>query len=206
MNAVTRERIRTILFMVAITFVITAALAGIQLLTAERVARNQKLFLQRAILEAGGIKVPSDDVAVMALYKSKVVESAPGTVPAIYTVRGDEAPVQTYVLLRRGAGLWGKIDAAIGVDRERKTVVGIVFMAHGETPGLGARIEEPWFKRQFGGRIPPFRRVPEEQKDLGESEINSITGATITTKAVQDMVEKLLAEAKQILPMPEPDH
>lgn len=202
MSTAARERVRTVGFMVAVTFVIAAVLTLIQLGTAERVARNERLFLQRAILEAGGVAVPADDLAALALYGERVREAS-NAVPVHYAVHNAQGQVQAYVLLRQGMGLWGKLVAAMGVDPRRETMVGMVFTAQGETPGLGARIEEPAFRRQFAGRVPPFRRVPEDQADLGTNEIHSITGATITTRAVQDMAETLLAEAKRIIPASE---
>jgi Na+-transporting NADH:ubiquinone oxidoreductase subunit C len=195
-KAVARERVRTVLFMVAVTFAVTAPLSAIQLLTAERVARNQRIFVQRVVLEAAAVEAPREDRAALALFGERVTENTATT----YTVRDGAGVPRTDVYIRHGPGLWGRITAAVGVDRAAGTVTGVSFIEQNETPGLGARIEEPWFKRQFAGRTGPFRRVPEDQKDPAGGEINGITGATITTEAVRAIVEGVLKEAGAVAP------
>ena len=67
-------------------------------------------------------------------------------------------------------------------------MTGIDFIAQNETPGLGARIEESWFKDQFIGKTPPFTLVDEGTQNKASNEIDGITGATYTSRYVRDMV------------------
>ena len=67
------------------------------------------------------------------------------------------------------------------------TVSGIEILTHAETPGLGDKIVEPWFKDLFAGKNLDNAdwRV---KKDGGE--FDQITGATISPRAVVGAVRK----------------
>jgi Na+-transporting NADH:ubiquinone oxidoreductase subunit C len=85
----------------------------------------------------------------------------------------------------------------MGVDPELKRVIGIAFYRHSETPGLGGRITENWFKKQFAGKklIPGgkdqkyFYLVPPGTTQA-ENELDAITGATGTSRGVERLVDE----------------
>ncbi|MBE0618532.1 MAG: FMN-binding protein, partial [Proteobacteria bacterium] len=66
-------------------------------------------------------------------------------------------------------------------------ILGLSFTKHQETPGLGGRITEPWFRDQFQGK--PVRPPPEGGPPLqfvyrqprSPREVEAITGATQTS-------------------------
>ena len=82
----------------------------------------------------------------------------------------------------------------VGVDAEKTKLTGVRIRSQRETPGLGAFMvvvrsgeQEPWFLRQF-------RNVPLEKvwlkKDNQAGEIDGITAATISSRAVTDAVRE----------------
>ncbi len=77
-------------------------------------------------------------------------------------------------------GYSGNIEIMVGVDSEG-TVTGLEILAHAETPGLGSKIEDLWFKGQFLGKNLDNAdwRV---KKDGGV--FDQITGATISPRAI----------------------
>ena len=83
-------------------------------------------------------------------------------------------------------GYSGDIVVMVGVNPEG-TVTGIEILRHAETPGLGDKIEEPWFKDSFVGKnlANADWRV---KKDGGD--FDQITGATISPRAVVGAVKK----------------
>lgn len=83
-------------------------------------------------------------------------------------------------------GYSGNITVMVGI-RPDGTVTGIEILNHAETPGLGDKIEEPWFKEQFKGKSLESAdwRV---KKDGGE--FDQITGATISPRAIVGAVKK----------------
>jgi len=90
-------------------------------------------------------------------------------------------------------GYSGNIEIMVGVTPEGK-VSGIEILAHAETPGLGSKIAEGWFKEQFRGKALEDAdwRV---KKDGGD--FDQITGATISPRAVVGAVRQGLEFYRQ---------
>lgn len=86
-----------------------------------------------------------------------------------------------------GAGLWGPIWGYLAFAEDGKTFDGAIFDHKSETPGLGAKITEEPFYGQFKGRSLTddghFAVVKGGAKDP-EHEVDAISGASITSKAV----------------------
>lgn len=175
-------------FMLGITLVFMSAVTGAYLRTADLVKRNQSLYLKRAVLQAGGLTAPPENQAVEKLYQEKVhpLEGAP---PATGWLAVDGETGRSYVAPASGPGLWGEITAMVGF-REDRSLSGIAFTGQNETPGLGARIMEPWFTAQFHGKRPPLSLVAEGTRSAAAGQIDAITGASITSKAVRDIVNR----------------
>ncbi len=79
-------------------------------------------------------------------------------------------------------GYGGDISLMVGLTPDHKVVTYKVLSAS-ETPGLGAKLGNVEFVKQFGGKEGPSLKV---KKDGGE--IDAITSATITSRAVCDAV------------------
>jgi len=96
-------------------------------------------------------------------------------------------------------GYGGNIVVMVGVDTDGK-VTGIEILSHMETPGLGDKITQAWFKEQFKGKSLESAdwRV---KKDGGE--FDQITGATISPRAVvsavRDGLDFYKTHSKEIL-------
>lgn len=102
-----------------------------------------------------------------------------------------------YVLPVTGRGLWGGLWGYIALNADKKTVFGTYFYHESETAGLGARIGEREFQTQFNGK-PVFAGDNIEEVALSvvkagaskaETEIDGITGATLTSAGVSNMVK-----------------
>jgi len=87
-------------------------------------------------------------------------------------------------------GYGGLIEMVVGINDEGK-LISIKILSHTETPGLGAKAADPAFSDQFKqknvGRI-----VITKSKPTAENEVQAISGATITSSAVADGVNKAL--------------
>jgi Na+-transporting NADH:ubiquinone oxidoreductase subunit C len=57
------------------------------------------------------------------------------------------------ILPIRGAGMWGPIYGYISVAPDGTTIKGLTFYQHAETPGLGAEIDNPNWKKQWPGKV-----------------------------------------------------
>jgi Na+-transporting NADH:ubiquinone oxidoreductase subunit C len=105
---------------------------------------------------------------------------------------GDSA----YIVPLRGKGLWGPIWGYISFKTDLNTVLGVVFDHKGETPGLGAEINQEWFMKPFrgkkifsdDGKLVSISVVKGGAKPDDLHGVDAISGGTITSKGVQKML------------------
>lgn len=148
-------------------------------------------FTKEAILENS--KINKEDLRVIMPEATGIVDSSLETTEAIseiYTaVKGEEEI--GYVFKVTTKGFHGSVDLVVAVSNEDK-VTGIKVLAHSETPGLGARIEEEGFRGSFSGlngmsSINIVKMVPSK-----ENEVQGISGASVSSKAVCTAVNDVL--------------
>jgi Na+-transporting NADH:ubiquinone oxidoreductase subunit C len=197
-----KEKIFPIIFMFLITAVFIAMVSGIYLATRDIVIRNERLYLKEAVLYSAGIPVPDSSQQIDELYSERIqeIKDADGNV-SYYRVlsAGGGSSTVGYVLPASGPGLWGEIDAVVGFNGGLSSLTGVDFTRQNETPGLGARISEEWFKQQFRGKTGPFTRVPEGTRTTDPREFDAITGATITSTAVQNILNKTIEAVPSVV-------
>lgn len=110
----------------------------------------------------------------------------------IYLLREGDA-VSLAILPMIGTGYNGPIQAMVALQGDMTTIAGLTITQQEETPGLGARIEEPAWQAQFPGRtaIAPdgqVRFAVARGRAASEYEVDGITGATRTANAVTQMM------------------
>ncbi len=91
-----------------------------------------------------------------------------------------------YCLKVTGSGYGGYMRIMVGID-PNGVIRGVSVLEHQETPGLGSKITEvrpgetePWFLKRFSGKSAKTVAV--------KKNIDAITGATISSKAVTDAI------------------
>ena len=194
-----KQRPFTIVFTVAVTAAFVAPISLAYLLTKPMVSLNEEVFLKRSVLAAAGIAVPPRKEDVVSAFASRVEEvKGTGGAPPYYRVKAASGELAGYVFLRSGPGLWGEITAAVGFEENLERLTGVDFLKQSETPGLGARIAETWFREQFRGKKGPFATVPEGES-AGETQFDAITGATLTSNYVKDILNDTMARAKGLV-------
>ncbi len=185
----------TVLFMAVTTLVFVSILTGVHLATQDRVRVNQAMFLRGAVLSAAGRADQGASLDELnQLYEDIVVERTDPAGEVTHYVVGGSA----YVIIASGPGLWGEIVAAIGFEGDLRTLTGISVIDQNETPGLGGRITESWFTGQFAGKRGPFTFVP-EGSEAAEDEFDAITGATTTTGAIRDILNRTVDDISAIV-------
>lgn len=98
-----------------------------------------------------------------------------------------------YAFLALGVGYGGEISILVGLD-DAETIKGIIIVSHQESPGLGARITESDFTNRFIGLdIDDVALIQEG------GQIDGITGATISSKAVVDAVRETAMEKVKLI-------
>ncbi len=116
----------------------------------------------------------------------------------IYKVVDDSGKVSRYILPIYGKGLWSTLYGFLALDKNLKTITGITFYEHGETPGLGGEVDNPKWKKLWKGKIAfdenwnPIIRVIKGKVDPSSPEANhtvdGLSGATLTTRGVNNLV------------------
>lgn len=185
------RRIHPLFFMAAVTIVCILLTAALHLSTLDRVRENEQFFLWRSILDAAAISHDGQPASVATLYGDLVSEQE-----GQYQVSAPDGSIR-YVTDITGPGLWGPITVMVGFEEDLKTLSGVAIVSQNETPGLGARIEEPWFTAQFAGKQGPFRLV-EEGTATGSDEIDAITGATRTSESFRNIMNRIVAQSGNI--------
>jgi|TARA_B100000959_G_scaffold285628_1_gene360979 Na+-transporting NADH:ubiquinone oxidoreductase subunit C len=109
---------------------------------------------------------------------------------------GEKNGAKKYIIPLRGKGLWGPIWGFIALNDDLNTVFGSSFNHKKETPGLGAEINRDFFSNQFKNKlIYENELVKFEVKKNGKGgpyEVDGISGGTITSNGVTDMIQERL--------------
>jgi len=145
---------------------------------------------------ASSVKIPEDqDIAKIRRREM---------VSAVYVVRGEDGAVEKLVLPVYGKGLWSTLYGFLALDADLKTIRGITFYKHGETPGLGGEVDNPAWKAQWDGKV-AFDAQGRPQIDVvkgsvapsdpdRDAKVDGLSGATITSKGVEGLVQYWLGD------------
>ena len=105
-----------------------------------------------------------------------------------------------------GAGLWGPVWGYLSFDASLENIEGAYFDHESETPGLGGKIkDDPAFRAQFKGKTvdfsdaKPFQIVKGGAPAGKRNAIDAITGATMTSKGVDEAINNWLGAFKGYL-------
>lgn len=112
-----------------------------------------------------------------------------------------------YVVPVYGMGLWGPIWGYIAVDEDGKTVSGAYFNHDSETAGLGAEIKDSkaWQDKFKGKTIydaagePVLKVLKSGEIKDPQTQVDAITGATLTSNGVSDMLMEGFGKYKKYL-------
>ena len=171
------EMARLTVTLLAISAACALLLGLVNVITAPRIAEAQVAKTNAAMAEV----LPTDGEYLPVEFDTT------GTIVTAVYAAGDDG----YVVEVAPSGFGGNITMMVGVDMNGAcTGVSIVKMS--ETAGLGANASKDWFREQFVGLTGTVKVT----KDGGV--IDSLTGATITSRAVADGVTAALAAVRSL--------
>jgi Na+-transporting NADH:ubiquinone oxidoreductase subunit C len=120
----------------------------------------------------------------------------------VYVVKNNAGQFDKVVLPIYGKGLWSTMFGFVSVDKDLRTISGLTFYQHGETPGLGGEIENPSWKAKWPGKqIWEAGAEPVDEKlRVGVAkaapasgnepyEVDGLSGATITSRGVSMLLK-----------------
>lgn len=137
------------------------------------------------------------DIDIKTQFRDKNLSEKERDYP-LYVADVDGA--KKYVIPIVGSGLWGPIWGYIAVDEDKETIYGAKFDHKTETPGLGAEIKQSFYYDQYKGEkissAGTFSQIKSMKDGSGigvNGKVDGITGGTITSKGVEEMVNRTLA-------------
>ncbi len=178
-------------FMVGFMFLLgifyTGILVVVDYLTAPIIEQNEKAALQRNVLTALGIEFEEKNLAEVFSSLVEIVEK--DGLRFFISQKGETA------FQFEGPGLWGPIEGIIALENDMERVRNLTIIRQRETPGLGGRIEEPEFLSQFSGKkFKPSLVITAPGMAVEDYEVDGITAATMTVKALEQMINLQLAK------------
>jgi electron transport complex protein RnfG len=157
----------------------TAALALVRNYTLEPI-ENQRRTTQERVKKA---------ILAEAAGFEEIPAPQTGSIVRIYKASNENGQVG-FVLELAPTGYSGAINMMVGIATPENKLSGMRVMKHTETPGLGALATLESFYRQYDNRdLVPLRVV---RASAGTNEIEAITGATITTRAITNAVNEAI--------------
>ena len=169
------EIVRVAGILTAICVVISALLAGANLLTADRIAQ---IALENEYATCETVFPPAGRELEFVPFAELTSDSDVSGYLA--TENGQPAGC---VIITAAKGYGGDVQVMVGFDLS-KTITGVSILSHSETPGLGANAARPGFLDQFVGLADAGSLAV--TKDGGT--VDAVTAATISSRAVTDAV------------------
>lgn len=139
---------------------------------------NRRLEMESSIVE---VLPGSESFKIIDIDGQKVYQG--------YDGNGERTGI---AFLVEGNGFQGVINMMVGLESSSGAILGLKVLEHSETPGLGARINEEWFLEQFKGKT-------KEDSFSSGNDLDAITGATVSSKAVMDGLKKGLEDIQGVL-------
>lgn len=178
-----------IIIMAVLTGILVFILAFLNASTAERVELLQETHLRTSILYVFEVDVPTEDPEEIEDLFNEYIEEEEieGERVFTYVENGEEL---AYAFPFTGSGLWGTVEGYAGISTDLTELLGVVFIDHEETPGLGGRIDELQYREQF-------RDIDLTDETGGDyivtrpasgGNVDAIAGATQTSNSVVNML------------------
>ena len=183
-----KDKILMIVFVLVLGSILTAALVAVNTVTTPVIEKNEEIAAKSSILGALGISF--DQGKVEEVFASNVEQREQNGMTYYVAENGDIAFPYS------GSGLWGPIEGIIAIQPDFKRLEGITISRQEETPGLGSRITEAEYLAQFQGkRFTEGLKLVQPGRTDADNEIDSITGATMTTDAFIKILNENIRKA-----------
>jgi len=213
----------TFIFAIVMVIVVASALAFTATTLKPLQAENVRKEKMQSILSTIGVNVDRNEAGNLFTdyVKQEVALNSDGTVNTEVDAFGIDLMKETkkpaeeqafplyiaekegktyYVVPLWGAGLWKEIWGYVALEEDKNTIIGASFDHAGETPGLGAEINQSWYEDQYIGKTilddnGEFVGVTALKGGANPSDmhaVDAISGGTITSEGVNKMLDERL--------------
>ena len=200
----TNNNTYTVIYATIMVVVVAVLLALASYLLKDRQQRNVALETKQQILKSVKLGLDAETVKDKATYleglydkhiaETKVTSDSEELTLYVCTMEDGE---KLYIIPVHGTGLWGPVWGYVALKSDFNTIFGTTYDHKGETPGLGAEIATPEFCKQFEGKqiftngvFKSIMVVKGGADPASANEVDAISGGTITSKAVEEMLFK----------------
>jgi Na+-transporting NADH:ubiquinone oxidoreductase subunit C len=176
-----------ILFILILGSILTFTLVKVDQFTKPMIEENEKKKVISSVLQA--FRIEFTDENMTEIYEEQItIKDVQGN-QFYFSKSGDVA------FMISGSGFQDVINGIIAVKPDLKTILGVMIVGQKETPGLGGRIIETEFLQQFQDKVMlPQILVTSPGKASAENEVNGISGATMTCRAFESILNESAAK------------
>ncbi|MDI9441146.1 MAG: RnfABCDGE type electron transport complex subunit G [Firmicutes bacterium] len=186
------ESVRMVVVLAVIGMVSAGVLSVVYQTTSAIIEENAARALESSVLEVlpgtstvNIIRASRDELGEDDQRTAKEREQ---TTTLIYQGVDEQGRPVGYAFVGEGNGYGGVVRVLVGVAEASDEILNIKILEHTETPGLGSRIENDDFRQQFAGKS------TQDPIAIG-SDIDNISGATISARAVAEAVREGFQDA-----------
>ncbi|NLV53165.1 MAG: FMN-binding protein [Bacteroidales bacterium] len=194
----TNSNIYTIIYASVMVILVAGLLAVVSSVLKPTQDANVALDQKTQILASLNIRDLSNAEAE-AKYNEVITEGELNSPTLKANVDGEEK----LIVAVKGAGLWGPLWGWVSINKDGETIYGTFFNHESETAGLGARIKEQWFQDEFKNKkiyqdgkvaLGVYKQGKAPSTLSADYYVDAVTGATLTSNGVNDMIQKCLTE------------
>lgn len=188
-----KDKISIIVFVLVLGTVLTMALVGVDHFTAPIIKRNEELKIKRGVLEVCGILFTEENIEHIFSENIEMLEQDTKT---FYISKNKDVAFEI-----SGPGLWGSISGIIALLADLETIKGLFIIHQEETPGLGGRIGEKEYLSKFKDKkiFPHLTILRPGRKAEKDTEVDGITGATMTGDAFEKMINNQMRKYVKLI-------
>lgn len=188
-----KNQMKMIIFVIILGLATSSILTGMDYITAEKIEKNDELKLKRTIVEAFELEYTDSNIEDVFANNLEVFEEDGVT---FYRSSNNEVGFQF-----DGSGLWGPIEGFMTLNEDLETIKAIQIIAQEETPGLGGVVAEEQYLSNFKGKkmAPELLISKNDGQENSDNEVDAITGATLTSKAFEGILNAEFKIHKEIL-------
>jgi len=149
-------------------------------------------------------KIKTDDSKSFSLKKAEIDDIAKikrlERRAHVYIYTSKKTGETKYIFPIRGYGLWSTLQGFFALESDMRSIAGLTYYEHKETPGLGGEVDNPNWKAQWtqgklltdeSGAIKISVTTPEQREQY---KVDALSGATITSKGVENMIHFWMGE------------
>lgn len=169
-----------------------ASLAGVQLSLSGIIADNKRNETYNVIpdLVPGAIKDQTEEITVT---------DKNGKATVVYKAKQENGDLIGWVIPASGQGFADTIEIIVGINKSCDSITGMYVLNQKETPGLGDYITGEDFRSRFNSKtlLSPLKVARQETSE--RDEILALTGATISSQSICDIINKAMDNLRETL-------